>query len=166
MRGLSFAAPHFRGPFISGALRQNPASTSPMPIPPELLAAYRAALYVVFGDPEVVLRVGAHDAAVDRWLERSGARGGAYLTAANPGSVIRSTQENLHAAAALQLALHQRGFRALSGESRDPKGIWPNEPSLFALDLPRDEARELGRRHGQNAFVYVRLGEAPELVVA
>jgi len=59
-----------------------------MPIPPELLAAYRAALYVVFGDPEVVLRVGAHDAAVDRWLERSGARGGAYLTAANPGSML------------------------------------------------------------------------------
>lgn len=137
-----------------------------MPPPfPELLAAYRAALYVVFADPELVIRVGVHDPKVDRWLERRNAKAAAYLTAANPGSEIRSTQENQRSAAELQLALHRRGYRTISGESRDPIGIWPNEPSLLALDLPRDDAQAFGRLHGQNAFVYVRVGEGPELVV-
>ena len=72
-----------------------------MPATPELIAAYEKALYVVFGRPELVIRIGEPNPDLDELLEAEGAATAAYITAANPGGVATSPWKNEIANAAL-----------------------------------------------------------------
>jgi hypothetical protein len=91
-----------------------------MALLPELLAAYSAALYVVFGDPELVIRIGEPNPDLDALLEADGAVRAAYVTAANPKGKRRSDAENAIACDFLKNALKQEQlrFRAGAGGSR------------------------------------------------
>ena len=133
-----------------------------MPLTPELVAAYRAADYVV-REPHVVIHVGEPNGALDALVAQTG--GAAFLSAANPGSERRSEAENGRLAAALREAVEGAGWRCLEGEGRDPGGAWPAEPSLLVLGILRKEAVEIARRFGQNGFVWCERGAAPELVL-
>lgn len=136
-----------------------------MPLRPELLAAYRAAEYVVCATPETVLRVGEKSADLDALLEAEGATGAAFLTAANPGSVVKTARQNLMATATLVESQTALGYACYEGEGRDPTGAWPAEPSVLVVGIPRAEAEALGRAFGQNAIVWFDRGGAGELVV-
>jgi len=131
---------------------------------PELAAAYREAEYVVFGEPDLVLRIGEPRPALDALLADLGAEGAAFLSAANPASERRSAEENRRAAAALDAELATANYSRCPGEGRDPKGRWPAEPSVLAVGIPRAAAEALGRRFAQNAIVYIARGAAPELL--
>jgi putative PIN family toxin of toxin-antitoxin system len=131
---------------------------------PELAAAYREAEYVVFGEPDLVLRIGEPSPGLDALLADLGAEGAAFLTAANPGSERRGAEENRRAAAALDAELATANYSRFPGEGRDPKGRWPAEPSVLAVGIPRAAAEALGRRFAQNAIVYIARGAAPELL--
>ena len=134
-----------------------------MGLSPALLEAYRAAEYIVH-DPQVVIRIGEPNAALDALLadeERA-----AFLTAANPRSERCGDEENRRFIAALREALDAAGWRSLEGEGRDAKGAWPAEPSFLVPGISRDEALELARRFAQNAFVWCERGIAPQLVLA
>ena len=134
-----------------------------MALTPELVEAYRAADYVVAG-PQVVIRVGEPNAALDALLGAAGCA--AFLTAANPGSGRRDEEENRRLVADLANALDAAGWRRLEGEGRDRAGAWPAEPSFLVLGIPRRQSLELARRFGQNGFVWCERGAAPELVLA
>jgi len=54
-----------------------------MPVGPDLVIAYLSAEYAVFGEPELVLRIGEASAALDELLEAEGAHTAAYVTAVN-----------------------------------------------------------------------------------
>lgn len=131
----------------------------------ELVAAYKRALYVVYGAPDLVIRVGEPNAGLDALLEADGVDTAAYLTAANPGGELQEETANELACAALHQALADAGHPCYLGEGRDPRGEWPAEPSVLALGISRHEAMVLGRSYEQNAIVFVEKGRAPELVL-
>jgi hypothetical protein len=132
---------------------------------PDLLAAYQKALYVVYGAPELVIRIGERNEDLDALLEADGLDTAAYLTAANPGGELQTKMENELACAALHQALADAGYICYLGEGRDPEGDWPAEPSILALGISRHEAEVIGRSYEQNAIVFIERGKAPELVV-
>jgi Protein of unknown function (DUF3293) len=136
-----------------------------VPLRPDLLAAYREALYVVYGTPELVIRIGKQDDELDALLEADGLDTAAYLTAANPGGELHSKVENELSCAALHQVLADAGYICYLGEGRDPGGDWPAEPSILALGISRHEAEVIGRSYEQNAIVFIERGKAPELVL-
>ena len=136
-----------------------------MPIQPDMIAAYRNADYVVFADPELVLRVGERSERLDKLLEVHEAATAAYVSAANPGGKHRPAAENAEAVGALDELLAAAGYPRYPGEGRDPEGRWQAEPSVLAIGIYRTNAEALGRLFGQNAIVFIEKGRAPELVL-
>lgn len=136
-----------------------------MPLSADLLAAYRDADYVVFGPPDLVLRIGEPSPRLDALLEAAGATTAAYLSAANPHGKPRPAAENAAAAAVLDNLLEAAGYPRHPGEGRDPQGRSPPEPSVLAIGIYRENAEALGRLFGQNAIVFVEKHAAPELVI-
>ena len=135
-----------------------------MPLAPELLAAYQETDYAVFGDPELVLRIGEHNPDLDELLDAEGASSAAFITAANPGGRQRSAWENEIANAALVESQTQAGFACFEGEGRNPDGSW-TEKSVLVVGISRADAGIVGRAFGQNAIVFVERGGPPELVL-
>jgi putative PIN family toxin of toxin-antitoxin system len=113
--------------------------------------------------PEIVIRIGEPNRPLDELIGPAGRA--AFITAANPGSERRSEEENRLLAAALQETLEAAGWFFLEGEGRDPKGLWPAEPSLLVLGIGRTEAIKVARGFAQNALVWCEPGRPPELVV-
>jgi hypothetical protein len=136
-----------------------------VPLAPELLEAYRNTRYVVLGEPELVLRIGEPNPALDALLDAKGAAAAAYLTASNPRGRVQAESDNAIAAAALRRSLSDAGYACLPGEGRDPEGKWTPEKSVLVLGMAREDAVALGRALDQNAIVFVERGKAPELVL-
>jgi len=132
---------------------------------PEQIAAYAKALYVVFGEPELVIRIGEPNRDLDELLEAEGAATAAYITAANPRGEARSAWRNEIANAALVESQTAAGYRCYEGEGRDPQGRWTPERSVLVVGIARAEAEAVGRVFEQNAIVFVEKGRAPELVL-
>lgn len=130
----------------------------------KLLDAYRRALYVVYGAPDLVFRIGERNATLDALLDEEGADTAAYLTAANPNGELQEERTNALSCAALHQALADAGYTCYAGEGRDPRGKWPPESSVLAVGISRHEAIVIGRSYEQNAIVFIEKGEAPELV--
>jgi hypothetical protein len=135
------------------------------PATPGLIAAYEKALYVVFGEPELVIRIGEPNADLDELLEAEGAASAAYITAANSRGEMTSPWKNEIANAALVDTLTEAGYRCFEGEGRDPQRRWTPERSALVVGISRADAEAVGRAFGQNAIVFVEKGRAPELVV-
>lgn len=135
-----------------------------MALPPDLEHAYRLAHYVVFGAPDLVIRVGEPSAELDALLEADGVDSAAFLTAANPNGMLQSEAENEVSRLALHQVLADAGYSCYVGEGRDPSGAWPAEPSILAVGITRHEAEVIGRSYEQNALVFIGKGAAPELV--
>lgn len=136
-----------------------------MPVGPDLVVAYLAAEYVVYGEPELVLRVGERNAALDALLDAEGADTAAYVTAANPRGRPAGKAENVLATTALLQAQKEAGYACHAGEGRDPQDEWPAEPSVLVVGISRAEAAVLGRSYEQNAIVFIEKGQPPALVV-
>ena len=130
-----------------------------------LLEAYRQAEYVAFVQPEISLRVGEGSAPLNALLAAEGASSAAFVTAYNPGSKTFADKWNRELGMFLEHDTGVKGFKYFHGEGRDPSGEWQPEQSLLILGINKDEANGLARKYAQNAFVFVKAGEAPELVV-
>ena len=135
-----------------------------MALSPDLIAAYEDADYVVFAEPELVLRIGEPSRRLDALLEEEGAATAAFVTAANPRSEPRPAAQNAEVLATLDKLVAAAGYPWRAGEGREPGGTWV-EPSRLVIGIYRDNALALGRIFGQNAIVFVEKGAAPELVV-
>jgi hypothetical protein len=135
-----------------------------VPLLSELLDAYRRTLYVVFGEPELVLRIGERNADLDELLEAEGAATAAFITAANPRGRKRGNWENEIANAALVKSQSEAGFACYEGEGRAPDASWI-EKSVLVVGISRRDAEIVGSAFEQNAVVFVERGGAPELVV-
>ena len=129
------------------------------------ITAYQKALYVVFGRPELVIRIGEPNPDLDELLEAEGAGTAAFITAANPRGELTSAWKNEIANAALVETQTKAGYRCFEGEGRDPQGRWKPERSALVVGIPRANAEAVGRAFGQNAIVFVERGRAPELLL-
>ncbi|HVZ14189.1 MAG TPA: DUF3293 domain-containing protein [Bauldia sp.] len=131
-----------------------------------LIAAYRATDFVLFdtGDGEVVVNVGRRSAGFDRVLAARRAATAVIVTAYNPRSVVLPEAENRTRHAALTALLDRRGYDYALGEGRDPAGHWKAELECVVFGIPVEAGLDLARAFDQNAIVFVRRGEAPELV--
>ena len=136
-----------------------------MGISPKLLAAYKAARYVVYADQEPVFSIGEHCPELDELLEAENSRCAAFITAFNPHGLPAHADTNWGSTARLMEYFDGLAYEVYIGESNDPEGEWPYEPSFLVVGIPRAEAEALGRRFGQLAIVYAEKGRAPELVV-
>lgn len=124
---------------------------------------YRATTYcATWGEHEIRLRIGEKHPELDERVRGEGRDAWAYLTAWNPGSIGLSEERNRSAQAELEAELERRGLVFFPGASEPDDGS-PPEASVLVL-LGREEALELARRFGQNAFVGGRVGGAAELV--
>jgi hypothetical protein len=97
-------------------------------------------------------------------LRDTGARCAALLTAFNPGGRRQAPFRNRQSQQRLQRELLRDGYVVLAGRNEDPRGRWPMEPSLLALDLPLMRARRLAARHGQLAFLWMEEDGTPRLI--
>ena len=109
--------------------------------------------------------MGEPNAQLDALLDAKQAACAAFVSAANPHGLRRRLVENVVAFHTLKNLLKKSHRLVYEGEGRDPRGLWRPEGSVLVLDIAREEAQALGRRFEQNAIVYVKRGEAPELVL-
>jgi hypothetical protein len=135
-----------------------------MTVPRKLMDAYREADYVVFAEPEFVLKIGEPSRRLDALLEQEGATTAAFLTAANPRSTPQPPAQNASALSALDQLVAAAGYPWRAGEGREPDGSWV-EPSRLVIGIYRENAEALGRLFGQNAIVFVEKGGPPQLLV-
>jgi glycine/D-amino acid oxidase-like deaminating enzyme len=135
-----------------------------MTVSPKLMDAYHEADYVVFAEPEFVLKIGEPSSRLDALLEEEGATTAAFLTAANPRSKPQSAAQNASALSALDQLVAAAGYPWRAGEGREPDGSWV-EPSRLVIGIYRENAEALGRLFGQNAIVFIEKGAPPELLV-
>jgi hypothetical protein len=135
-----------------------------VPLPAELLEAYRGTDYVVFGEPELVLRIGEPNSDLDELLDAEGKATAAFITAANPRGQRRGAWQNEIANAALVKSQNEAGFRCFEGEGRAPDRKWA-ERSVLVVGIPRADAVIVGRAFEQNAIVFAERGRAPELLL-
>lgn len=134
-------------------------------MPTALASAYLSTTYKVDAERNAIaLRVGQHNAALDRLLKRRGVRTWAFVTACNPGSARWPDWRNLPRRRRLERLARRLGYLTLSGAGVGDDLGWPAEPSVLILHIPRQRARRLGRLFGQNAIVVGRRGGRPELV--
>lgn len=134
-------------------------------LPPELLEAFRNTDYHVFGDTPLILQPGIFTPDADRFLHDRDLETAIVLTAWNPMSVAAPIAENEAAQARLIEDIKQRGMAHIPAEGRGRDGLWPPEPSLFVLGVTIQVAHELAAVHRQAAFLFLRRGVAPEVIV-
>jgi hypothetical protein len=111
-----------------------------------------------------VIRVGARSADADALLAAAGADAWAFLTAANPRSVLLVAADNAARMARLARLLRDRGLAHYAGTGVGDDTAWPAEPSLLVVDLAEAEALALARAFDQLAIVAGQRGEAARLV--
>lgn len=131
----------------------------------DLVEAYRATLYEVFGVEGLTLRIGEADEGLSALMARHGASCAAFVTACNPRSEVLPDEVNRERGATLLADLVAEGCVCLAGQGRHPDGGWPPEPSLLVLGLDREAACGLGRRWDQNAIVWIGADATPQLVL-
>lgn len=129
-----------------------------------LLASYALAVYRVdAGGGPLYLRVGEPNSALDGALVALGASRYAFLSAANPGSVVLSDADNGRRHGELLERLRAVGLAAVSGESCAADGGW-REASLLVPGLDREAARALAREFSQVALLWGAVGGPVELL--
>ena len=134
-------------------------------ISPETVAAYEATNYRVFRDPPFVINIGHPCKLLGRLHEVYGCASSAFITAWNPFSVPTPAKANAAAQARLQDELNSRGAPFIDSIGEDATGQWPGEPSVLALGLSLDTAKDYGVQFEQNAIVWAGTDACPQLIL-
>lgn len=130
---------------------KNPTPTSQAEA---LLQAYLNTDYQVYPTPSQTLhiRINQHNPALDQFLK--GHQSWAYITAWNPNSKALPAAENEQRNRALIKELQTKGFTYYPGEGVPAEGDWIPEASFLVIDLSKNNAIQMGRKHGQKAIVW------------
>ena len=130
---------------------------------PALLAAYRAAEYVIpIGGRLCRFQIDRPTpSALADWLSTEGASG--WLSAFNPGSQQLPILENLVRHESLWRRLQAEKLTALAGYAGDPAGLWPDETSLLVPAIGLQRLNRLALEFGQLGFLWLEPGQPPRL---
>jgi len=111
------------------------------------------------------LKVGKPSAEVAEWFQTNNEDQAAYITAWNPFGEEISDDENYAAEQKLITEIESRDLSYLKGESIDPSGLWPSEPSLLVLGISLESAKALVKRYHQDGFIYIGDDTKPQLIL-
>jgi len=127
--------------------------------------AYRSTSYDVEGpEGRVVIRVGEKTPLLDQVLRKHHKRTWAFVTAANPGSVLFAEDENHQRHSDLERLVRKSGYPYYRGESVDDNGTWSAEASLLIIGISPNDAATIGRTFSQNAILIGEIGEPARLM--
>lgn len=130
-----------------------------------LADAYLHTTYrVLVADEPIDIRIGAVNPALERLLQAQQVQTWAFVTASNPLSRAFPEQDNARRNDALKRSLREAGWRYLEALGVPDQSGWEPEHSVLIQGIDRETAVALGRRWGQNAIVFGKAGEPPELV--
>lgn len=135
------------------------------PIDPALLQAFGETEYRVQGAAPFVMRVGQKCSELVASHTRYGTDCSAFLTACNPYSQPLDANDNAERQARLAGELRVRNFPFELGVGQDPRNEWPGEESFLIFGLGLKEAKALGAKVQQNAFIWVGADGVPQLVL-
>lgn len=125
-------------------------------IPHKLIAAYRAAIYVIYVDGEdIILKIDEANPDLSALMKKYGVTSAALITAFNPHSVLTTEEENMRNHNALIADIHALGLNSMAAESSDPSHVWSSEPGILILGISLADAESLADRYKQNAFVWI-----------
>jgi hypothetical protein len=131
--------------------------------PGDLVAAYRAAGYEVFGEHPALLRVGEAPGAHDQWLDAVGHARAAVITAANPFSRPTPAAANRFANRRLSARLAEGGLEFVPARGRDAAGRW-SEEGFCVFGASDGQILRWLVEFRQNAAVRLVRGRGPELL--
>jgi hypothetical protein len=127
--------------------------------------AYLATDYKVNTAEPFVLNVGKPSAELAKWFQTNNKDKAAYITAWNPFGEKISDDENHAAEQKLITEIESHNLCYLKGESSDPLGLWPSEPSLLVFGISLKSAKALAKRYHQDGFMYIGEDTKPQLIL-
>ncbi len=133
-----------------------------MEINDALILAYTNTKFHIF-IPEISIEIGKRNEELDALIKKDGQVEWAYITAYNPFSDVLSDKENLQRHAELISKISDYKFYEGEGVGEDP--TWKPERSILIVGITKNEAISLGREFEQNAIVYGKINEVPELII-
>jgi hypothetical protein len=134
-------------------------------ISPELIAAYCATNYRVLGQDPFVLKIGQPSAPLRKLYDEHGCQSAAFITAWNPFSKATDIAENSRLQALLEIEISGVSTTLIAGIGEDSSRLWPGEESTLALGVSLADAKSIGIRFKQNAFVWIDGDANPELLI-
>ena len=128
-----------------------------------LLSAYENTSFNVY-QPKISIRIGVINKELDNLLLTNQCETYAFVTAYNPYSALKSHEENRKLNEALFRDLIDE-YQLFEGEGVGEDISWEPEKSFLVLGITLDDAKAIGVKYSQNAIVFGRIGEKPELLV-
>ena len=130
-----------------------------------LIAAYRAARYRVDHEPPFLLAADVPSEELAELMRAAGCAGAAFITAWNPRGTLLSREQNERRQRGLLDQLREARLRWIEGFGSAADGSWSGEASVLVLDVDRDRACQMGRRHEQNAVLWAAADGTPRLLL-
>jgi len=135
-------------------------------IQPEKVQAYLATGYRLgISGHDVMLRIGQHSDRLASLFAGYKVNCGAFLTAFNPHGIRQADVRNERAHDQLAELLDALAVHVIEGTGCSEESDWPAEPGFFALGLTLEQARVIGSRFDQDAFVWVGSDVVPQLIL-
>jgi hypothetical protein len=127
------------------------------------LSAYENTSFNVY-QPKISIRIGVINKELDNLLLANQCETYAFVTAYNPYSALKTYEENRELNEALYRDLIDH-YQLFEGEGVGEDISWEPEKSFLVLGITLDDAKAIGVKYSQNAIVFGRIGEKPELLV-
>ena len=131
----------------------------------ELIDAYKATNFEVLSNPKFIIKVDEYCEGLSKLFQNTGYENACFITAYNPASVELTSDQNQLAQSQLHSDLTQIKTVILDGIGNDPNGLWEGEPSFLILGISLNDAKKIGIKYAQNAFVWCDENCIPELVL-
>ena len=134
-------------------------------IPRETINAYQTTVYRVLGTKPFDLHIGQRSQELNDFSLNYDSTNSAFLTAFNPGSIMRSEAVNKNAQKKLESFLTEQTISFCGGMAIDSLGIWPDELGVLAFGISLEEANAIGSKFGQNGIVWIDKNFTPQLIL-
>ena len=131
----------------------------------DLIKAYESTDFHVLEPRIFILKIGQGSPEVADLYSQMGVSSAGFITAWNPFSEEKSSDQNRRSQAELQRTLSLEGLPTLNAIGVDPSGEWPSEESFLILGLSLERAKVLGTDFSQNAIVWIGADATPKLVL-
>ncbi len=127
------------------------------------LQAYLNSTYIT-KKPDLTIKIGEANQSLNLFLFDNNSFFWTFISASNPYSTVLSDDENELLYNDLIENVKTMKLRYCEGLGIPSDDQWKAEKSLLILDISKKEAIELGKKYNQNAIIFGKLNQAPELV--